>query len=233
MPKVLIVTNDFPPRRGGIQSFVHALASTAARGRRRRVRAGLARARRRSTRSSRSRCPAPGSLMLPVPPVSRRAAARCWPSTAATPSCSAQRRRSACSPRRCAPRAPAGSSASRTATRRAGRRCPGPAALLAGSASDTDALTYLGEYTRVRLAPGARPRRPRSAWCGSRPGWTPRCSGPAPGETAVRARLRPGRPAGGRVRLPAGPAQGTGHADPRLAPGPGRARRGGCQARSC
>jgi phosphatidyl-myo-inositol dimannoside synthase len=26
MPKVLIVTNDFPPRTGGIQSFVHALA---------------------------------------------------------------------------------------------------------------------------------------------------------------------------------------------------------------
>ena len=26
MPKVLIVSNDFPPRRGGIQSFVHALA---------------------------------------------------------------------------------------------------------------------------------------------------------------------------------------------------------------
>jgi phosphatidylinositol alpha-1,6-mannosyltransferase len=26
MPKVLIVTNDFPPRSGGIQSFVHALA---------------------------------------------------------------------------------------------------------------------------------------------------------------------------------------------------------------
>src|SRR5215469_14567036 len=27
MPKVLIVTNDFPPRSGGIQSFVHALAA--------------------------------------------------------------------------------------------------------------------------------------------------------------------------------------------------------------
>ena len=27
MPKVLIVTNDFPPRSGGIQSFVHALAN--------------------------------------------------------------------------------------------------------------------------------------------------------------------------------------------------------------
>ncbi|MFY9892137.1 MAG: alpha-(1-2)-phosphatidylinositol mannosyltransferase, partial [Streptosporangiaceae bacterium] len=27
MSKVLIVTNDFPPRSGGIQSFVHALAA--------------------------------------------------------------------------------------------------------------------------------------------------------------------------------------------------------------
>src|SRR5215469_10163665 len=27
MTKVLIVTNDFPPRSGGIQSFVHALAA--------------------------------------------------------------------------------------------------------------------------------------------------------------------------------------------------------------
>ncbi|HEY7920192.1 MAG TPA: alpha-(1-2)-phosphatidylinositol mannosyltransferase, partial [Streptosporangiaceae bacterium] len=26
MAKILIVTNDFPPRAGGIQSFVHALA---------------------------------------------------------------------------------------------------------------------------------------------------------------------------------------------------------------
>jgi phosphatidylinositol alpha-1,6-mannosyltransferase len=26
MRRTLIVTNDFPPRRGGIQSFVHALA---------------------------------------------------------------------------------------------------------------------------------------------------------------------------------------------------------------
>ena len=27
MTKVLVVTNDFPPRSGGIQSFVHALAT--------------------------------------------------------------------------------------------------------------------------------------------------------------------------------------------------------------
>ena len=27
MPKTLVLTNDYPPRQGGIQSFVHALAS--------------------------------------------------------------------------------------------------------------------------------------------------------------------------------------------------------------
>ena len=32
MPKVLIVTNDFPPRSGGIQSFVHSLALGMAAG---------------------------------------------------------------------------------------------------------------------------------------------------------------------------------------------------------
>jgi phosphatidylinositol alpha-1,6-mannosyltransferase len=74
MPKVLIVTNDFPPRAGGIQSFVHALAVRLPEG------------------SVTVYAPAwegvaafdaaqpfpverhPTSLMLPVPSVARRAA---------------------------------------------------------------------------------------------------------------------------------------------------------------
>ena len=74
MPKVLIVTNDFPPRAGGIQSFVHALAARLPEG------------------SVTVYAPAwageagfdaaqpfpvdrhPTSLMLPVPSVARRAA---------------------------------------------------------------------------------------------------------------------------------------------------------------
>jgi phosphatidylinositol alpha-1,6-mannosyltransferase len=74
MPKVLVVTNDFPPRAGGIQSFVHALAVRLPVG------------------SVTVYAPAwpgaaefdaaqpfpverhPTSLMLPVPPVARRAA---------------------------------------------------------------------------------------------------------------------------------------------------------------
>ena len=41
MTKVLIVTNDFPPRSGGIQSFVHALAARLPGRWRRGIRAGL------------------------------------------------------------------------------------------------------------------------------------------------------------------------------------------------
>src|SRR5205814_1556217 len=80
MPKVLVLTNDFPPRPGGIQFFVHALAT------------GL------PPESVTVYAPAwegaaqfdaglpfpvvrhPTSLMLPVPSVARRAArpARPW-----------------------------------------------------------------------------------------------------------------------------------------------------------
>ena len=46
MPNVLIVTNDFPPRRGGIQSFVHALAAGMPGRHGHRLRPGLVRFRR-------------------------------------------------------------------------------------------------------------------------------------------------------------------------------------------
>ena len=75
MPRTLIVTNDFPPRRGGIQSFVHALATRlppdgvvvyapAFQG--------------AAAFDAQQPFPVirhPTSLMLPVPAVSRRAAA--------------------------------------------------------------------------------------------------------------------------------------------------------------
>src|SRR5580693_2368117 len=59
MAKILIVTNDFPPRAGGIQSFVHALAWAGA-----------------AEFDQRQPFPVlrhPTSLMLPVPSVRRRA----------------------------------------------------------------------------------------------------------------------------------------------------------------
>ena len=96
VPRTLIVTNDFPPRRGGIQSFVYALATRLPAGTVT-VYAPAWKAARSSTRVSRSRssgtqlrsccrCPPPHAGPWPPPP-----------NTAAIPSCSARRRRSASS----------------------------------------------------------------------------------------------------------------------------------------
>src|ERR1700730_9685565 len=75
VPRTLIVTNDFPPRRGGIQSFVHALAAGLPAG----TGPGAAPAGRGAAAfDARQPFPVtrhPTSLMLPVPAVSRRAAA--------------------------------------------------------------------------------------------------------------------------------------------------------------
>src|ERR1039458_2468780 len=74
MPRVLIVTNDFPPRRGGIQSFVHALASRLPEGS---VTVYAPAWDGAVAFDSRQPFPVirhPTSLMLPVPSVARRAA---------------------------------------------------------------------------------------------------------------------------------------------------------------
>ena len=55
MRRTLIVTNDFPPRRGGIQSFVHALALRLDPGKLTVYAPKLGRRARSSTRPSRSR----------------------------------------------------------------------------------------------------------------------------------------------------------------------------------
>jgi len=75
MTKVLIVTNDFPPRSGGIQSFVHALASRLpADG----VVVYAPAWQGAAEFDARQAFPVirhPGSLMLPVPSVRSRACA--------------------------------------------------------------------------------------------------------------------------------------------------------------
>src|SRR5260221_8012161 len=74
MPKILIVTNDFPPRSGGIQSFVHALATRLPPGR---VVVYAPAWRGAAEFDARQPFPVirhPTSLMLPVPSVARRAA---------------------------------------------------------------------------------------------------------------------------------------------------------------
>ncbi len=74
MPKVLIVTNDFPPRAGGIQSFVHALAMRLPPGE---VVVYAPAWEGAASFDERAPFPVvrhPTSLMLPVPTVARRAA---------------------------------------------------------------------------------------------------------------------------------------------------------------
>ena len=187
MPKVLIVTNDFPPRRGGIQSFVHALAvrlpadgvvvyAPAWEG----------------AAAFDAQQPFPvimhsGSLMLPVHPVARRAAALL-----------AEHR---CDTVLFGAAAPLGLLA--PGLRAAGARrivgithgheagwaaLPGARSLLRRIGEHTDALTYLGEYFRVRLAgaltPQAAARLVRLA-----PGVDTTVFRTGPGGEAVRARL--------------------------------------------
>ena len=75
MPRTLIVTNDFPPRRGGIQSFVHALATRLPAGT---VTVYAPAWKGAAEFDARQPFPVirhPTSLMLPVPATSRRAVA--------------------------------------------------------------------------------------------------------------------------------------------------------------
>jgi phosphatidyl-myo-inositol dimannoside synthase len=190
MPNVLIVSNDFPPRRGGIQSFVHALAT--------RMPAG----------SVTVYAPAwegaadfdavqpfpvirhPTSLMLPVPSVARRAAAIL--------------RERDCDTVLFGAAAPLGLIA--PALRRAGARrvvalthgheagwaaLPGARALLRRIGDEVDVVTYLTEYFRVRLARAlsleAAARMLRLA-----PGVDMAAFRPGAGGAAVRERLRLG-----------------------------------------
>ena len=187
MPKVLVVTNDFPPRAGGIQSFVHALAAGLPAG------------------SVTVYAPAwpgaaefdaaqpfpverhPSSLMLPVPSVARRAARLLH--------------RDGCDTVLFGAAAPLGLLA--PSLRRAGARrlvaithgheagwavLPGARSLLRRIGDSTDAVTYLGEYTRVRLAralsPAAAARMTRLT-----PGVDTSAFRPGAGGAAVRERL--------------------------------------------
>src|SRR5215472_18893537 len=74
MGKTLVVTNDFPPRRGGIQSFVHALACRMPAGS---VVVYAPKWEGAAEFDAKQPFPVfrhPTSLMLPVPSVARRAA---------------------------------------------------------------------------------------------------------------------------------------------------------------
>jgi phosphatidylinositol alpha-1,6-mannosyltransferase len=187
MPKVLIVTNDFPPRAGGIQSFVHALAVRMPPGE---VVVYAPAWEGAASYDARAPFPVvrhPTSLMLPLPSVAKRAAGIL--------------RSSGCDTVLFGAAAPLGLLA--PSLRRAGARrvvaithgheagwavLPGARSLLRRIGDSVDVMTYLGEYTRARLAralsPQAAGRLARLA-----PGVDTGAFHPGAGGAAVRERL--------------------------------------------
>jgi phosphatidyl-myo-inositol dimannoside synthase len=153
MGNTLVVTNDFPPRSGGIQSFVHALASRLPAGTVTVYAPSWAGAAEFDARQPMRVIRHPTSLMLPVPSVARRA-------TAAL-------REHGCDNVLFGAAAPLGLLA--PALRRAGARrlvgithgheagwaaLPGARDMLRRIGDGVDVLTYLGDYFKVRLARG-------------------------------------------------------------------------------
>ena len=187
MPRVLIVTNDFPPRSGGIQSFVHSLAVRLPAG----SVAVYAPAWEGAAEFDASqRFPVqrhPTSLMLPVPAVSRRAVRML-----------AEQR---CDTVLFGAAAPLGLLA--PALRRAGARrivalthgheagwaaLPGARSLLRRIGEHADVVTYLGEYHRVRIA-RALSRQAAGRMVRLAPGVDTVAFRPGSGGEAIRAAL--------------------------------------------
>jgi phosphatidyl-myo-inositol dimannoside synthase len=150
-PKVLIVSNDFPPRRGGIQSFVHALATRLPAGS---VVVYAPRWDGAAEFDARQPFPVirhPTSLMLPVPSVARRAARLLREHGCDTVLFGAAAPLGLLAPS--LRRAGAGRIVAITHGHEAGwAALPGARALLRRIGDEVDVLTYLGEYFRVRLA---------------------------------------------------------------------------------
>jgi phosphatidylinositol alpha-1,6-mannosyltransferase len=157
MPKVLIVTNDFPPRRGGIQSFVHALASRMPAGAVIVYAPAWPGAGEFDARQPFAVIRHPGSLMLPVPSVARRA--------------TRIMNEHGCDTVLFGAAAPLGLLA--PALRRAGARrivaithgheagwaaLPGARWLLRRIGDQADVVTYLGDYFRKRLERALTPQ---------------------------------------------------------------------------
>jgi phosphatidylinositol alpha-1,6-mannosyltransferase len=187
MPRVLVVTNDFPPRAGGIQSFVHALAAGLPAGSVTVYAPAWPGAAEFDADQSFPVERHPTSLMLPVPSVARRAGRLL--------------RRDGCDTVLFGAAAPLGLLA--PSLRRAGARrlvaishgpeagwavLPGARSLLRRIGDTTDTVTYLGEYTRARVAralsPAAAARMTRLA-----PGVDTGAFRPGAGGAAIRERL--------------------------------------------
>jgi phosphatidylinositol alpha-1,6-mannosyltransferase len=192
MRKTLIVTNDFPPRPGGIQSFVHALAARLAPGTVTVYAPSWAGAAEFDARQPFPVIRHPTSLMLPVPAVTRRAVR-----IAREHSCDTVLFGAAAPLGLLAP-ALRGSGVRRIVAITHGHEAawaalPGARRVLRRIGDGVDVVTYLGEYTRVRLA------RALSAEAAARmvrltPGvdvaaFRPGAGGPGADGAAVRQRL--------------------------------------------
>jgi phosphatidylinositol alpha-1,6-mannosyltransferase len=236
MHKTLIVTNDFPPRPGGIQAFLHNMAlrldperlvvyaSTWKRGREG-AEATAAFDAEQPFAIVRDRT----TMLLPTPRVSQRAVGllrehgctSVWFGAAAPLGLLAPALRKAGAERLVAT----------THGHEAGwAQLPGSRGLLRRIGESTDTITYLGEYTRSRIAAALTPEA-AARMAQLPPGVDEKTFHPGSGGDVGPGPARPDRPSGRRLRLPARAAQGPGHADPRDAADPGERARGGAADR--
>lgn len=151
--RTLVVTNDFPPRPGGIQAFVHALASRLPPDEVVVYAPAWKGAADFDVQQSFPVARHPTSLMLPTPDVLRRARAiagaegcdRVWFGAAAPLALLAR------------PLGMQRSVASTHGHEVGWALLPGARQLLRRIGRDVDTVTYLGDYTRRRLAPALGP----------------------------------------------------------------------------
>jgi phosphatidylinositol alpha-1,6-mannosyltransferase len=156
MTKVLVVTNDFPPRSGGIQSFVHALAARLPADGAVVYAPAWAGAADFDARQPFPVIRHPGSLMLPVPSVRARACA-----LLAEHGCDTVLFGAAAPLGLLAPhlrKAGAERIVGLTHGHEAGwAALPGARSLLRRIGDEVDVLTYLAEYFRIRMARALSP----------------------------------------------------------------------------
>ncbi len=194
MSKVLIVTNDFPPRRGGIQSFVHSLSARLPPDGVVVYAPAWAGAAEFDARQPFPVIRHKGSLMLPLPSVGARACALLAEHGCDTVLFGAAAPLGLLAPR--LRRAGAVRIVGITHGHEAGwAALPGARSLLRRIGDEVDVLTYLAEYFRIRLA------RALSAEAAGRmlklaPGVDPVVFSPGAGGARIRGELgiAPDRP---------------------------------------
>jgi phosphatidyl-myo-inositol dimannoside synthase len=193
VPRTLIVTNDFPPRRGGIQSFVYALATRLPAGTVTVYAPAWPGAAEFDARQPFPVIRHPTSLMLPLPGTARRAVAIATEHGCDTVLFGAAAPLGLITP--ALRKAGVTKAVALTHGHEAGwAALPGARTLLRRIGDEVDVVTYLGEYFRVRLAralsPEAASRMARLA-----PGVDVTFFRPGAGGNAVRERLElSGRP---------------------------------------